>query len=411
MLGLKAVAEHQVAGSGGNKMAGMKASGLEAIGTVARLAGRSLVRSLTGRRARTPDADLFEVQASMLIAESGVASRLKSMEFVELDGETMSWTESSIHVEPGDEISFITNGWLWASRPLDMGFGGRIGVWYRIGTSAICKTPTDVSTVRSLLGGQITLAAKPPGEWLDRSGRFDPAYPRGGISGVLKVCIIVWHGSAIEGLSRIVARGDYSGLFARALERAQNPVFTPEGAGYLWRLGDGEIYRDAHGPKGRSICCHTHQDVGILQFPADFPLADDVWLRWRWKVDRLPIDLPENIQPTHDYLSIAVEYDNGQDLTYMWSSSLAEGTIFRCPLPWWDQVETHWVLRSNPRELGLWLDEARPLRADYQRAVGAPPARIVNVWLIAVSVFQRGQGICEYADIELVSADRTLRLV
>ena len=95
----------------------------------------------------------------------------------------------------------------------------------------------------------------------------------------------------------------------------------------------------------------------------------------------------------------------------MWSSSLPEGTIFRCPLPLWDKVETHWVLRADAGELGRWLAEARPLRADYAKAIGTPPARIVKVWLIAVSVFQRGEGICEYADIELVDGERVLKIL
>jgi len=121
--------------------------------------------------------------------------------------------------------------------------------------------------------------------------------------------------------------------------------------------------------------------------------------------------LPEDIQLTHDYLSIAVEFDDGQDLTYMWSSKLPVDTIFKCPLAYWDKVETHWVLRSNPKELGKWLSEERPLRADYTRAIGAPPTRIVRVWLIAVSVFQRGEGLCDYADIELVDGDTRLRVL
>ena len=51
------------------------------------------------------------------------------------------------------------------------------------------------------------------------------------------------------------------------------------------------------------------------------------------------------------------------------------------------------------------------MKADYARAVGAPPARIVRVWLIAVSVFQRGEGICDYADIELVDGERRLKVL
>jgi len=36
--------------------------------------------------------------------------------------------------------------------------------------------------------------------------------------------------------------------------------------------------------------------------------------------------------------------------------------------------------------------------------MGEPPARIVAVWLIAVSLFQHGRGEAEFAQIELSSA-------
>ncbi len=273
------------------------------------------------------------------------------------------------------------------------------------------KSPSDAATVRLAEGGPLYIVAKPPGEFLDEQGTFDPAFPRGGVTGGLRVCLVSWKNGAGPGLGALAAQGDWHGLVARARDRVCAPIKTPAGWHYLWRLGQGEIYCDVVGDHDRHIHCRTHEDVGILQFPADFPLTDKTELRWRWKVDKLPIDLRENIQPTHDYLSIAVEFDNGQDLTYMWSASLDEGTIFRCPLPYWDKVETHWVLRSKPGDLGRWLSEKRPVKADYARAVGAPPARIVRVWLIAVSVFQRGEGICDYADIELVDGERTLKIV
>lgn len=69
------------------------------------------------------------------------------------------------------------------------------------------------------------------------------------------------------------------------------------------------------------------------------------------------------------------------------------------------------MLRSNPAHLGRWLNEEQPLRADYVKAVGAAPGRVVKVWLIAVSVFQRNEGICEYADIELVDGDKVLKIL
>jgi hypothetical protein len=385
--------------------------GLRAVTTLARLGIRSLVRGLKPRPLGPEAGRPFEQALSALLTDPAVAESIREARIVTLapDG---GWLPAGLEVAPGDEVTVLAAGGFWASKLLNLGFGARIGVWLRAGEAGtILKTPSNTSTVRLDEGGPLHVVAKPPGEWVDDRGAFDPAFPRGGVEGEIGVCMIVWKGGALSGLEALARAGDYEGLVAQALRRARDPVPAPSGWRYLWRLGDGEIFRDAKTAEGHTICCHTREDVGILQFPVDFPLTETAHLRWRWKADKLPCNLPEDIQPTHDYLSIAVEFENGQDLTYMWSSSLAEGTIFRCPLPFWDKVETHWVLRSDPAGLGRWLAEDQPLKADYAKAIGAPPQRIVKVWLIAVSVFQRKEGICEYADIELVDGDRVLKVL
>ncbi len=92
----------------------------------------------------------------------------------------------------------------------------------------------------------------------------------------------------------------------------------------------------------------------------------------------------------------------------MWSAALPVGSSFRCPLPWWDKRETHQVVRSGPSELGQWRHEDQKILADYKTAIGGvPPARIVGVWLIAVTAFQRGRGECDYEGIELRSAGKS----
>lgn len=390
----------------------MAQSGLGLATTLARLAGRSALKALTGKASDDEGGPAFDSKLTALLAADEVKAKIARAKIITLGADEAGWVDTGLKVAPDDEVTVIAAGTLWASKALDLRFGPRIGLWTRAGeTGAMFKTPGDVASFRASEGGPLHVVAKPPGEWADEQGRFDPAFPRVGISGVLSVCIIVWKGDAVSGLEAMTRAGDHAGLVARALEQARAPVAVPEGGRYLWRLGHGEIYRDVESAQGRHIHCRTHQDVGILQFPADFALTETTRLQWRWKVDKLPCDLPEDIQPTHDYLSIAVEFDNGQDLTYMWSGSLAEGTIFRCPLPFWDQVETHWVLRSDPAQLGRWLAEDRPVKADYAKAIGVPPARIVRVWLIAVSVFQRGEGICDYADIELVDGERVLKIV
>lgn len=377
--------------------------------TLARLAGRGVSRLLSPRRLGPEAGPAFEQALSGLLADPSVAPRVRVARLVSLAPE-QGWQSLDLEVAAGEALTVLAAGGYWASKPLDLGFGARIGLWLRTGGTSLLKTASDASSLTAPSSGALEIVAKPPGEWANEQGAFDPAYPRGGVTGEIGACVIVWKDGALAGLETMARAGDYEGLVARALEEARNPVFPPQGWRYLWRVGEGRIFRDANAGAGHSICCHTSGDAGILQYPVDAALTENARLRWRWKIDRLPCDLPEDIQPTHDYLSIAVEFDNGQDLTYMWSCSLPEGTIFRCPLPYWDRVETHWVLRSDPAKLGQWLSEEQPLKADYAKAIGAPPARIVKVWLIAVSVFQRREGVCAYADIELVDGDRVVKI-
>ena len=155
---------------------------------------------------------------------------------------------------------------------------------------------------------------------------------------------------------------------------------------------------------GEQIGCITHGDAGIIRHPVHARLDASTRLRWRWRVDELPSVLPEDSLLTHDYLSIAVEFEDGRDLTYQWSSSLEPGLAYRCPLPFWRERETHVVVRSGSEQLGRWIDEERPVLADHAAAIGGrPPQSVVAIWLIANSTIQRKQGACTYSAIGLAS--------
>jgi hypothetical protein len=110
--------------------------------------------------------------------------------------------------------------------------------------------------------------------------------------------------------------------------------------------------------------------------------------------------------------SVALEFNDGQDLTWYWSCRLPEGLSYRCPLPHWRRRETHIVVRTGTAGLGRWIDEERPVLADHQTAIGGPaPSRVVRAWLIAQTVPQAGQAVAEFSRIELVDGDQTLRLL
>jgi hypothetical protein len=261
-------------------------AGLRAVTTLARLAGRGALKALKPRPAGPEGGASFAEAFRKLTGDPAVAARIRALRLLDLGADGMGWTDIDLDVGPGDEVTVIGAGTLWASKALDMRFGPRIGLWLRAGDEGtILKTPSAASTVRLAEGGPLFIVAKPPGEWADEHGRFDPAFPRGGLSGAISVCVIVWNDGALGGLEAMARVGDHGGLVAQALERARRPVPAPEGWRYLWRLGEGEIYREAK-ERERRICCHTHEDVGILQFPAEFPLGENTELRWRWKVDR-----------------------------------------------------------------------------------------------------------------------------
>jgi len=319
-------------------------------------------------------------------------------DWVEVKPGGEAWTDSGLDLPRGARISLLAEGMVYVSRAFDVAITPKVGLWFRIGEAPLAKIVGKGCSVVTVDGGRLCFTAKPPGEFADAAGRFEANLSRAPLQGGYRVAVIQWRESLDESLAAAASASPV--LFSPLLDRQRHPVLPPQGWHYLWRLGQGEIYRPHQ--DGHALCCHTRGDVGILQYPLHRALTADTRLSWEWLVEQLPSALPEHTQPTHDYLSIAVEFDNGLDLTWMWSCELPVDTIFQCPLPWWDQRETHWVVRSDTQQLGQWLSEDRAVLADYERAIGGVlPKNIVAVWLIANTAFQRGEGRCLYRGITL----------
>lgn len=347
-------------------------------------------------------ASLHEAWARNIAASGAPVARHAA---VRIPGTSPDWVDTGVDIGEGDDITLISAGRVWWVAGFGAGFGPEVGLWHRIDADGpIAKSISATTTFTADRRGSLQLVAKPPGEFLDSSGRFDPEFPRDTAAGEYVVVILVWRGSAVDGLAAL-ASADDSGAAKREHDRLVRGDRTPNGWRHLWRLGANQIYCEevASEDAPARLCCRTSDDVGILQYPVDVELDETTRLAWSWRVAELPSDTDENSIPTHDYLSIAVEFENGQDLTYMWSAELPVGASFRCPLPWWDKRETHKVVRSGRKELNQWLDEEHSVLADYQRAVGGPaPKKIVAVWLIAVSLFQGRSGACDYSRIRLL---------
>jgi hypothetical protein len=185
----------------------------------------------------------------------------------------------------------------------------------------------------------------------------------------------------------------------------------PAGFAYLAEFAGANVFERWSDPTHRGVHSITSGDVGIIRKPIDLPLTATTELEFDWKYVALPALGPETDAATHDYHSVAVEFDNGQDLTWFWSRELAPGTKFRCPLPNWDQRETHMVLQSGRQGLGEWATHRRPIAEDYAEAVGGEkPARIVAVWFIANSYFGKQPGEAYFANVRLRDGDRVVEV-
>ena len=347
--------------------------------------------------------DLASIAVDWMNTLAAVKEELCTSAVIDVLAASSGWIDTGLDVPEGAEITLLSAGRVWLAKELGIGFDGGMALWHRIEPGGtISKSIDTTTTFRAERNGRLMLIAKPPGEWLDESGRFDPAYPHEGASGGLTVAVLVWRGLAKQGLLKLRAV-DRSGYARRELARLENQGEPPKGWRHLWRLGESQIFRAEAGEQQPDrLCCRTARDAGILQYPVDVKLDSSTRLAWAWRADELPSKVREDSLPTHDYLSIAVEFDNGRDLTYMWSAALPEGKVFPCPVSWWDKRETHQVVRSDRAKLGVWLEEEQAVYHDYERAIGgALPERIVAVWLIAVSAFQRGKGNCSYARIRL----------
>ena len=328
-----------------------------------------------------------------------------------LPGNLPPWTDTDMTVSPGDAITWLAQGRVVLSEELGLWGGPCFHLWARIGQrGTIFKGTRETFTFRAEEPGPLYLATY-QGEWGTREGALaTPLEAYEPVTGAIEVALIRWKGSVEAGLARLRAAAPGDPLIEAELRRLASPVAKPRGWRYLWFLGDGDIFAARSASGRESIAIHTHEDVGILQKPVQMDLTPDTTLSWRWLVTQLPAREAEDTIPTHDYMSIAVEFENGLDLTYYWSAALPPGTVFTCPLPTWAPRETHMVVRSGADGLGQWQHEQRNIYEDYRRALGEPPKRIVGVWLIAVSLFRHGEGVAEIADIALRDGGAELRV-
>jgi hypothetical protein len=350
----------------------------------------------------------LETGLSRLLA-AGRPAALAQAVYFRLDPGDLPWHRALFPVAAGQAVTFLLAGRWQASRPDDIWFEPGVAFHARVGGAKPLYNPmNNTGTMTAAQAGPVEIA-RSAGEWASDDGVLaTPLEAYVQADGLIEGIALAWHGDPLAGLTTLAARGDVGGLLNQEIARLKTAPAVPDGWRHFFMFGDAGIF--STGSPGE-ICCQTHKNVGILQKEVSAPLDAGLALNWRWLVDELPANRPEDQFATHDYLSIAAEFDDGQDLTYMWSAGMPPGKVFKCPLPGWHEIETHMVVRSGREELGLWREESRPLAEDYRAHIGGKATRLVRVWLIANSVFMRRSGSCRFADIAVAGPGGTQKLL
>lgn len=328
---------------------------------------------------------------------------LAEHQFIELEADQPPWVDTGLAVRAGDQITLVLCGRVYFDEANDKGLNSGLQVWVRVGgCGPITRGTRATHTFVAAHDGKVEVGNVNPAEWADRDGAVAVDLSVFGLmTGGTTIALLRWKAGVdpAAGLQAVAARADVDGLLAGEADRLKSAGASPPGWDPLWYLGPTEVFTAA---EDGSISCIARDTFAIICHDVDVALTPDTTLTWAWKVDRLPSEVAENTFETHDYLSIAVEFDDGHDLTYQWSAALEPETSYRCPLPHWAERETHLVVRTSTEELGRWLHEERHVHADRAATIGGPdPARIARVWLIAVSFLQRSEGRCAFADIAI----------
>src|SRR5512146_2929552 len=369
----------------------------------------TLVRAVRGRCAPKADPRRDATPADAQALRDLVATVAADARLVRVPVNQPPWTPTGLTVTTGEDVSWLAWGSLHLVRPLGAALRPRLALRGRVGDGAPVEGARDTVTFRADRTGEFRLGSLYPGELQADGTVTTDRIPYRAMEGALSAVVARWApGSDPRHALESVADRDPSGLCAAEAARLASPPTPPTG----WDTHPLAGSEAAFFPSGAGITVDASWTSAIIRHPAEMTLTPSLRLRWSWRVEALPSRLPEDTALTHDYLAVALEFDDGQDLAWYWSCCLPEGFSYRCPLPHWRHRETHVVARTGTADLGRWIDEERPVLADHRAAIGGPaPSRVVRAWLIAQTVPQGGHVAGELGRIELVDGDRTLRVL
>lgn len=217
-----------------------------------------------------------------------------------------------------------------------------------------------------------------------------------------------------------------AGLAASKMALARGPdmaggaafPFGPDLSATGWRAVSFPRRRganfSAHGKD--ALVVETEGGVGLLwhAVPGQYAKAEKARWRWRKMQGVGPTDLTRkggDDRVLAVYFAFANASDvkagtdltdllrsgRGQIITYVWGGGAKPGTVLQ--LPYFDGRGRTIVKRAADAKAGVWFDEQAALRADFKRAFGKTPGRLVAVAVSSDSDDTGGRNVAALADL------------
>ncbi|KAF7191398.1 hypothetical protein HII31_07421 [Pseudocercospora fuligena] len=370
-----------------------------------------------------PTSNQFATSLAPLLNDSKIAPSIVKWTHMTIDCDRIPWQPTDIFLQANQVVTILASGRVWFSKLLDMYLRPQYGLWYKVGVDGeVTNSTRETCSFRvAESGGELFISTMFPGMFANpQGGRLvsnPSAYEKS--EGKFEIMIIVWkNGTNVQELLSQYESTQYIEPYRSLIEGEKTRVEHEKqseipGWQELWFIGRSTLYKsitiDDNGEHRKCIQCKPYQNVGILQktISPTVNFGPGCIVTWDWNISALPSRLREDTTISHDYLSVAFEFENGRDITYHPSWELPVEYGYWCPQATWEDREYHVVVRSGIEDLGKWLSERRDLYEDYQKYIGGNyvPKRIVRVWLIAGNRWQRHEGEMTVSKIRITSED------
>jgi hypothetical protein len=376
-----------------------------------------------------PSALQFQSSFNALLKDDVVQQSIAESKYISLLANRIPWTATGVCMKAGDTVTTFAAGRVWRSRLLDLWLRPQFALWFKVGINgSVFNSTWHSNTFTATDQGELYVANQFPGQFGEpKGGRLAgqlSVYEKA--EGRFEILIVAWKDGV--NVSQVLEKANHNvssnppQLAWQELERIKRDAHpsVPEDWKLLWFLGTSSIYSLHEHKSQPCMHCKPYQNVGILQKTLEPPiqLSKGTQVSWDWCVSSLPSRLREDLTISHDYLSIAFEFENGRDLTYTWSWELPKEHGYWCPLPAWADREYHVVIRSGTDELGKWLHEERGLHVDYVKYVEDGkedsvqiPQQVVRVWFIAGNRWQRFDGEMYVKQIYISRGDEVVQVL